>query len=543
MLIGLCLSGLALPGWAAEWFVSPVGNDSTGTGSLERPYRTLAHLLDPARGLVRSGDVVTLRGPVGANVHAALEVRLRVPLTLRSYPGEWAVIECPIDVPDTVCVQIDPEASGSRLSGLEIRGGNLYGLFLQTHWDSRNNREGRGASGVVVEDCRIHGTGRDAVKITPKSDDVTIRRCEIFDTGRIYPPGTPDDDKNAEGIDNVNGSRMVVEDSWIHDTATNGLYFKGGAADVLVQRNRIERTGGGGIMVGFDTSPEYFDTAVNPRWFEAVRGIVRNNVIRQTAHAGIGLYAAQAPVVVHNTLVDTAQRNHAALYFGVTLQDFDPLAGRPATVDAVIRNNLVIQRGAPCIGVRWANEIDARGVHGLVGAPGTDANAFHDRNGPCRFFDTRPGSPLTEGGPLTLWQTHAQADARSLEVPLSVRADGHLPPGSPAIGRAVVVTQATDDIDRQPRGAAPDIGADQATPALADHERVMNWAESVYRAEFPWPYMAGTYQGYAYRWYPASGNYLAMRNGRMVVHNGRHWNFLDVGAVTDYLPTAAAAGY
>jgi hypothetical protein len=60
-----------------------------------------------------------------------------------------------------------------------------------------------------------------------------VRRCEIHNTGRIYPTGTPVDDMNAEGIDNVNGSRMLVEDNWIHDIATNGLYFKGGAADVV----------------------------------------------------------------------------------------------------------------------------------------------------------------------------------------------------------------------------------------------------------------------------------------------------------------------
>mgnify|MGYP000947949270 CR=1 FL=1 len=53
-----------------------------------------------------------------------------------------------------------------------------------------------------------------AIKITPMSRNITIRRCEIYNTGRIYPAGTLLDDKNAEGIDNVNGSRMVVEQSF-----------------------------------------------------------------------------------------------------------------------------------------------------------------------------------------------------------------------------------------------------------------------------------------------------------------------------------------
>jgi hypothetical protein len=528
---------------AAEWFVSTTGSDSSGDGSLARPLRTLAHLLAPERELLRAGDVVTLRGPPGNNVYRENEVRLRLPLTLRSYPGEWAVIDCPLDVPDSVCVQVDPDASGSRISRLEIRGGNLYGLFFQTDWDARGNPGGRGASRVVVEDCRIHDTGRDAIKITPKSDDITIRRCEIYNSGRIYPPGTPLDDQNAEGIDNVNGSRMVVEDSWIHDIATTGLYFKGGAADVVVQRNRIERTGVGGIMVGFDTSPEFFDTTLNPRYHESIRGLVRNNVVRDTGYAGIGLYAALDAVVVHNTLVNTARAGHAALYFGVTLQDFDPLAGRPPSSNALISNNLVLQDGGDCVAIRWANEISASGLYGLTGPVGSDHNAFHDTRGPCRFVDTRPGSALAEGGTLAQWQAQLQADSRSLAVTLAVGADGHLPAGSPAIGRGAVLAQAGADIDGQPRGSAPDIGADQASPPLADADRVMNWAEVAYPQYFRRPYSTGTALGYRYRYYEASGNFLATRNGRVAVHNGRDWIELDVGALADFLPLAAAAGY
>ena len=66
---------------------------------------------------------------------------------------------------------------------------------------------------------------------------------------------------------------------------------------MIVQRNRIENVGIAGVLVGFDTSPEYFDTVRNPQYYEAIRGIVRNNVIRNANYAGIGLYAAQDSVV------------------------------------------------------------------------------------------------------------------------------------------------------------------------------------------------------------------------------------------------------
>jgi hypothetical protein len=459
-LIALLLA-LSAPAHAAEWFVSTTGNDSTGSGSAATPFRTLGHVLDPALGLLTAGDVVTVRGPIGNNTYNECEVRLRLPLTLRSPPGERAHIHCDINTVDTVTVQIDPDASGSTLSNLEISGGYYYALFLQTDWDSTGNPSGHGASNIVIEDCLIHDSGRDAVKITPKSNDVSIRRCEIHRSGRRYPPGTPAEDKNAEGIDNVNGSRMRVADSFIHDTASTGVYFKGGAADVVIERNVIANTGAAGILVGFDTSPEFFDTTINPNYYESIRGIVRNNIVRDTTGAGIGLYAAQDALITNNTLMRTATGYHAALYFGVTLQDYDPIAGRPPSVNPRIRNNLVLQNGGDCAGIRWADEIEAGGLYGLTGDPGSDYNRFHDSTSACNFFDTRPGSSLDNGGGFAAWQAEESSDTHSVEAATAVAADGHLVPGSAAIDAGTVVAEVVDDIDREARIAPFDIGADE----------------------------------------------------------------------------------
>jgi hypothetical protein len=527
---GLMLGVSALPASAAEWFVSPQGSDATGDGSLGKPLRTLGHLLDPARELVRAGDTVTLRGPVGANVFDETEVRVRVPLTLRSYEGEWAVIRCPIDLADGVCIQVDPDASGSRLSRLEVTGGNLYGMFFQTDWDSGNNRQGRGASNVIVEDCRIHDTGRDAIKITPKSDDITIRRCEIYNTGRIYAPGTPLDEKNAEGIDNVNGSRMLVEDSHIHDIATNGLYFKGGAADVVVQRNRIERVGEGGIMVGYDTSPEFFDTGAES---ELLREHARHRAQQRGARHRLRGHrpvcgARRGRGEQHHGQHRCVRSRGAVLRCHAAGLRSDRQAAR-LSINPLIRNNLVIQSGGYCGGIRWANEITAAGVYALQGSPGTDYNWYHDTTGECRFFDNRPGSALADGGTLAQWRSSLGSDAHSGSGAVTVTADGHLPLGSPVIDQGVTLPQVGDDMDGQARQAPVDIGADEYAAASTDADRVMNWAEAVYAPYFPKGAQAGTYLQYRYRYYPSTGNYLGTDGTRMVVHNGRDWNLLDVG--------------
>ena len=456
LLLSLALSAAQ----AREIFVSPNGSDTQGNGSQATPYRSLSFVLEPANEVVQSGDIITLRGGAGgaSAVYAADEYRLRTRLTLRSFPGEWAILRCPITVPDGICLQIDPDASGSIISRLEIEGGSIYSVFLQTDWEQGQAPALQGASDVLLEDCKLHGSGRDVVKVTPKANRLTVRRCEIYDSGKIYPPGTPVDDKNAEGIDNVNADGMRVEDSYIHDIATNCLYFKGGARAALIQRNRLENCGLGGIMVGFDTSPEFFDLQLNPGYYEAIDPIVRNNIVRFTDYAGIGLYASQNAKVLNNTLVDTARIGHAALYFGVTLQDFDPMAGRPPNIAPRLQNNIVRQSHDRCLSIRFANELG--GLSGLSGAPGSDYNFYSRSSGGCLFRDGRPGASLSSGT-LTQWRAAVAADGMSVEGALTLSSDGHLLAGSPARDLGVTLAEVTDDVDQQMRVPPYDLGADE----------------------------------------------------------------------------------
>jgi Right handed beta helix region len=446
----MCELGLGLL-LSADWYVSTTGNNTTGNGSLASPYRTLTHVLAPANAIVSAGDTVNLIAPSGNNVFNECNVRLRVRLTLQSAPGSAAHIRCDIAVANSVTVQIDPGASGSVIRNLEISGGFFYGIFLQTDWFQGGPNTDTGASNVVIEDVKVHSTGRDCIKITPKSNNVTIRRAEIYNSGVR-------DNSNAEGIDNVNGDGMLVEDSHIHDTATTGVYFKGGARNVIVQRNRIENAGSAGILIGFDTSPEFFDLVANPNYYEAIGGIVRNNVVRNTQLAGIGMYASNNSVVANNTIVNAALSAHAAIYFGVTFQDYDPNAGRPANNNPLIRNNLVIQSGRLCMSIRYSTELG--GLSGLNGSTNSNYNAFHNTLGTCSFSDGRP-LPNSFTGSLTGWRTRTSGDANTIETTLSVSATGRLSTGSAAIDAGQTIAQVTDDIDRQTRSAPYDIGADE----------------------------------------------------------------------------------
>ncbi len=444
-----------------ELFVATNGDDG-GDGSRARPFRTIQRALED----IAPGTTVVLRGSTDRSKPAAFKgpVRVRPPnITIRSHDGEWAAIRCPVNDEDNaaICVEFDVESSGGRLQRVDVSGGFYYGVSFETKWDWGDPSDRSGASNILVEDCHVHHTGRDAIKIKPGCDDITIRRCEIDHSGAGYAPGTPQEDKNAEGIDNVNGDRMVVQDSYVHDTATTGVYFKGGATGCVVERTRIERAGEGGILAGFDTSVEFFDLKENPGYFEAIGGVVRNNVVVDTGFEGVGLYGTRDTLVANNTLVRTARREHAPIYFGVTLQDYDRDAKRPANTRPTLVNNIVAQpAGSPsaCVAIRYSGELG--GLAGLTGPARMDHNVYFRQGGACRFVDARPRTAL-ESGTLALWRTHVRGETSSLELDPHLDDTQHLGAGSPCRGKALTLGAVGFDIDREVRASPLDIGADE----------------------------------------------------------------------------------
>ena len=429
-------------------YVSTIGNDQTGTGTIDNPYRTITHALSVAN----AGDVITLRGGVYNE-----SIRIQIPnITIRSKSDEWAVITSPINDENIgQCVRVDVDASGLKLQRLEITGGYYYGIKLETKWDW-GGKDRSGVSNVTIDGCKIHDTGNDCVKITPNCDSVTIRRCEIYNSGMRY-------NGNAEGIDNVNGDRMLVQDCYIHNIATNGLYFKGGATLCVVERTRIENCGGGGIMVGFDTSPEFFDTTANPRYYESIYGIVRNCIIRNTEYAGIGLYAAKNAKIYNNTLINTARTDHSPIYFGLTFQDWDTSAGRPPSVNPVIMNNLIVQDDTMpnnFVFIRYAYVEQLGGdLYSLAGMPIMDNNCYYKKNGNANFEDRRPTSLFN--GNLSGWRSHISNEINSIESDPLITGNFHLSSTSPCIDEAQSTPYVTYDYDKQLRRGNFDIGADE----------------------------------------------------------------------------------
>ena len=399
-------------------YVSPTGNDATANGSIDRPYKSI----NAALAAAKPGDTIVLRG---GTYREGVNVRIRKPnITIKSAKGERAVIDLTTFNPghnEDSGVYFDVDSSGGRLLCVEVIGG-YYAVCMETKWDWGDPNDRAGASNIIIEDCILHDSRDDVVKVKPNCDDVTIRFNEIYNSGREFTnhPGFIKGDCNSEGIDNVNGDRMVVQNNFIHDICSNAIYAKGGAIDALIENNIIARAYGAGIMVGFDTSPEYFDITVNPRYYENIGGIVRNNLIMDTGWEGIGLYASKDAQIYNNTLinVDNGGLYHSAIYFGLSFQDWDDGAGRPASVNPNIHHNIVSQPASfsrQMIEVRFANERQLGEMPALEGNPVMSSNCYFIEGRSSSFTDRRPRSALDNAG-LSAWQAHISGDAGSVEV-------------------------------------------------------------------------------------------------------------------------------
>ncbi|HDP95804.1 MAG TPA: right-handed parallel beta-helix repeat-containing protein [Candidatus Aminicenantes bacterium] len=433
-------------------FISPSGSDDNGSGTREAPYRTIQHVLD---NVAVAGDTLILRGGIYNEA-----VRIRQPrITIRSKHDEWARIICPVEDRDNydVVVAFDVDSSGGRLQRLAVAGGYYYGISFETRWDWGEADRG-GASDILVENCIIHHTGRDCIKIKPGCDDIVIRNCEIFHSGFR-------DDGNAEGIDNVNGDRTLIVDCRIHDTATNGIYLKGGATACVVNRCLVENCGAGGILLGFDTSPEYFDTTVNPRYYENINGTVKNCVVRNTHYAGIGLFAARNARVLNNTIIDSAKSGqHSPIYFGITLQDWDTdINGRPASINPAIKNNIVWQSpelSAALVEIRTFYHDSLGRLDGLEGPVDMNANCYW--GGSARFEDNRPGMEFS--GNLAGWRSHMAAEILSFMADPGLANGFNLSHTSPCIDAGLPLSTVKTDYFRNLRIPPHDIGAVEYTP-------------------------------------------------------------------------------
>jgi hypothetical protein len=435
-------------------YISPNGNDNND-GTEARPFKTIQRAADAAdpKGL----EIILRNG-----TYESKEIRFRTSnLTIRSYPGEWAVIKAVTGVEDIAsCLWFsEPSIKNVTLENLEIIGGYYYGLKFESNWDDDRSipfDKRFGVSNVTVKNCRIHDTGRDCIKVTPGCKDIKIISCEIYRSG-VGPANV--EAQNAEGIDNVNGDNMLVRGCYFHDIATNGLYAKGGARNCIFENNLIVNCGELGMAAGFlDTDEEWFNLAANPNYQESFDIIIRNNIVVNAKWGGVGLFAALGAKVYNNTFVNTGAETFSSLHIsaGEIYTSNAATPKSPPCKDLSIMNNIFIQSAAsdrPMIHLRGMND---NAAPPLAGTNVIDYNIYFKTGKPA-VYQNRDAEEMT----FLAWKVSTKFDTHSLETDPELERDYHLKTGSPAIKAGVVTDIISIDYDGNSRSGKPDIGADE----------------------------------------------------------------------------------
>ncbi|MGI8515241.1 MAG: right-handed parallel beta-helix repeat-containing protein, partial [Acidimicrobiia bacterium] len=225
--------------------------------------------------------------------------------------------------------------------------------------------------------------------IVPGADHVTITRTEVGNTGVAQGGG---------GIDDVNGDYLTIRDCYIHDTRGDAIMVKGGAIGVVIERNRIENSTGTGIDGGQWTDSVWFDPIQNPRLYEIIEPVIRNNIVIGTDYAGIALYGALRPEVSNNTLINTAKFGQASIYVASN-ERFS------TNTDPRIVNNIVTRT------VSGSRPLVFITRDGFTGTLTMDHNRYNNAGTDAAFWSQRSGHELY--GSFASWQMTLGLDADS----------------------------------------------------------------------------------------------------------------------------------
>ena len=181
-LFGVSLMLLCTPVLFAQkiLYVDQNNGKNSYPGTLDQPVQTIHRAID----LANSSDTIEIHGG-----YYLYEDRIRIDkndLTLRSFPGEWAIIETPTKMNGdaTATIFFSEGVRGGMLDRLEIIGGEYYGVMVSTVYDNRQPQANDiPTGGITIKNCRIHDTGRDCVKLSAGTFDIRIENCEIYRSG------------------------------------------------------------------------------------------------------------------------------------------------------------------------------------------------------------------------------------------------------------------------------------------------------------------------------------------------------------------------
>ena len=303
-------------------YVATNGNDSTGNGSLEQPFRTLARAAEN----VTPGVAITLQpGQYPGNTYLAN-------LTGASNAPIWIRGAQPTNRP-----VLFGGAEGLHLArpryvvveNLEVTGASANGVNTD---DGGDYADPEAARFVVFSNLFIHDIGgggnQDGLKLSGLRD-FWVLHSEIARCGGAAA---------GSGVDMVGCHRGVIEGCHLHTLPANAVQCKGGASQVDIRRCRIVNAGHRGVNIGGSTDFVFFRPPLSTSAPNTEASDIRVYAnIFQGCTASVAYVGAVNCLVAHNTIVNPTRWVLRILQETVTAP---PYTFRPCASNA-FDNNIV----------------------------------------------------------------------------------------------------------------------------------------------------------------------------------------------------------
>lgn len=288
--------------------VATNGNDTTGNGSAEQPYRTIDRAVDDAT----PGAAITIRPGIyagGTFIHD-LAGTDTAPIWIRGEsPTNRPVIQGSAEGLHLTRVRYlvveNLEVSGSTANGINCDDGGEYDNPEATRY-------------VVFNNLYIHDIGgggnQDGLKMSGVYDfwilDSEITRCGGAGSG--------------SGIDMVGCHRGVIRGNHLHELSGNAVQCKGGTTDVEIRGCRIIDAGHRGINIGGSTGFEFF----RPPLSEIEPNVEASNIrvfanFFQGCTSSVAFVGCVDSVVANNTIHDPGRWILRILQETTSADDFE----------------------------------------------------------------------------------------------------------------------------------------------------------------------------------------------------------------------------
>lgn len=472
-----CLSTAA---FAASYYVATSGSDSN-TGTLSAPFKTIQKGID----VLQPGDTCFVRG---GTYNEGLVLKQSgtssAPITVKTYNGETVTVNSG---------NIQAIRTGGRRHYYTIDGfrfisnkvtysnGKTFSLdFEDGIWDGNTDPNG-GNNGFILSNCYIEGSVHfyghyntmENCELNGRSqwsdgmfESFAASHHNVYRSNKVY-------GYTNRGLWSMQYTDSVTfENNVIHDTGNMGIDCDGAGHPVynsVVRGNLIYNVGGRGIEMenAFNSITEnnvihdsskwginYINYGYGPDYtsdgeYRATNSnsIVRNNLIYNTAEAGIILNGCPGVKIYNNTIY----RNYPTKgYFaGLALCSY---GGFPC-INTEIKNNIISECDAYAI---WV-EGSSLQLQGLV----MNNNLYYHST----KTKTHNFKDLGKSYTLTEYQAATGQETNSLFAnPQFVNASGgdfHLNSTSPAIDAGATLSAVPTDLEgvARPTGSKYDIGA------------------------------------------------------------------------------------